>query len=68
MGDVEVKDKLTREINEFLEPLRQRRAEYASDPKRVEEILIDGTRRMRLEAQETMRRVHKAMGLYRPPI
>ncbi len=66
VGDVEVKQKLARAINQFLDPIRERRAEYESDPKRVEEILIDGTRRMRDEARQTMQLVRDAMGLYRP--
>lgn len=68
VGDVEVKKKLARALNAFLEPLRERRAEYAANPSRVDEILIEGTRFMRREAQETMALVRQAMGLYRPPL
>ncbi len=66
VGDVEVKEKLALAINHFLEPLRERRAAYAADPKRVEQVLLDGIRRMRVEAEETMRQVRDAMGLFRP--
>jgi tryptophanyl-tRNA synthetase len=65
VGDVEVKQKLNVAINTFLEPLRERRARYADKPAEVEEMLAEGTRRAREEAQETMRMVREAMGLYR---
>ena len=63
VGDVEVKQKLARALNAFLDPLRERRSRYAAQPGQVEEILREGTRRMRREAQETMSLVRQAMGL-----
>lgn len=66
VGDVEVKQKLIAALETFLGPIRQRRAEFAAKPDLVEEILVDGTRRMRQEADETMRRVRQAMGLFMP--
>jgi tryptophanyl-tRNA synthetase len=66
VGDVEVKRKLARAINAFLEPMRARRARYASQPGLVEEILVEGTRRMQAEAQKTMAMVYDAMGLTGP--
>src|SRR5204863_4081758 len=38
VGDVEVKKKLARALNGFLEPLRERRAQYEAQPGLVEEI------------------------------
>jgi len=67
VGDVEVKQKLARAINNFLEPIRERRARLERDPEKVEAYLIEGTRRMRNEAAETMALVREAMGLYRLP-
>lgn len=66
VGDVEVKNKLARALNNFLDPIRERRARYAEDPDRVEQILVAGTERMRSEADETMTLVRQGMGLYRP--
>ena len=66
VGDVEVKRKLARAINDFLDPIRERRAAYASKPGMVEEILVEGTRAMQAEAEETMGLVYEAMGMSGP--
>jgi tryptophanyl-tRNA synthetase len=66
VGDVEVKHKLARAINEFLEPMHERRAQYESQPGLVDDILIDGVRRARCMAQETMGMVYEAMELFGP--
>jgi tryptophanyl-tRNA synthetase len=66
VGDVEVKHKLARAINEFLAPMHERRAEYESQPGLVDDILMDGVRRTRGIAQETMELVYEAMGLFGP--
>jgi len=66
VGDVEVKRKLARAINNFLDPLRARRAEYEARPGLVDDILIAGTRRVRGLARETMDEAYEAMGLYGP--
>ncbi len=68
VGDVEVKRKLARAINDFLAPLRERRAHYESQPGLVDDILMQGVRRTRGIAQETMGRVYEAMGLYGPQL
>jgi tryptophanyl-tRNA synthetase len=64
VGDVEVKKKLARAINDFLDPIRERRSYYVSQPGLVEEVLVEGTRRMQKVAGETMKQVYEAMGLY----
>ena len=68
VGDVEVKRKLVRAINEFLEPMRERRAQYETRPGLVDDILIEGIRSVRGTAQETMELVYDAMGLYGPQL
>jgi tryptophanyl-tRNA synthetase len=65
VGDVEVKKKLSRAINQFLDPIREQRAKYEADPGRVDEILYSGTEKMREEAKKTLTEVHKAMGMFR---
>lgn len=66
VGDVEVKRKLARAINAFLDPIRERRAAYLSKPGLVEEVLVEGTRRMQREAEVTLSMVYDAMGLAGP--
>lgn len=63
VGDVEVKEKLASALNRFLDPLRERRAGYAQQSGLVDEVIYNGTMRMRDEARETLSQVRKAMGL-----
>ena len=65
VGDVEVKEKLARALNAFLDPLRQRRACYEGQTGLVDEIIYAGTLRTREEAAETLRLAKEAMGLSR---
>ncbi|HLW61197.1 MAG TPA: tryptophan--tRNA ligase [bacterium] len=63
VGDVEVKKRLARALNEFLEPIRARRATFAAEPKRLEEMIIAGSRTARREAQETLHLCLERMGM-----
>jgi len=63
VGDVEVKARLARALNAFLEPIRERRAFYQAHPNQLREVLSHGIRRMQAEAKETMRLVREATGL-----
>jgi tryptophanyl-tRNA synthetase len=63
VGDVEVKEKLARALNAFLDPIRERRARYEAQPGLADEVVYDGTLRMREEARATLNAVKKAMGL-----
>ena len=64
VGDVEVKRRLSRALNQFLEPIRQRRGEYAKRKGLVEGVLEGGSRKAREEAQKTLDLVKDAMGFY----
>ena len=61
VGDVEVKVALAEAINNFLDPIRERRDEFAEDMYYIEEVLMDGVERGRVIADETMMRVRDAM-------
>lgn len=62
VGDVEVKQKLAKAINAFLDPIREKRATYEEKKGFAEEILYDGTLRMRAEAEKTLSLMKKSMG------
>jgi hypothetical protein len=50
-------------IADFLAPMREKRAYYEAHPDEVKDILIDGEKRARREAQQTMAEVRSAMKL-----
>src|ERR1051325_12012394 len=61
VGDVEVKTKLARAMNAMLEPMRERRRQVMSTPDRIREIAVEGSRKARGIAQQTMERVRDAV-------
>jgi len=63
VGDIEVKQKLVRALNTFLEPIRRRRKSYTSTPDLIQDILRTGARRMGAESEMTLSLVRQAMGL-----
>jgi tryptophanyl-tRNA synthetase len=63
VGDVEVKEKLAKALNAFLDPIRERRAKYEAQPGLADEVVYDGTLKMREEARATLSIATKAMGL-----
>ena len=63
VGDVEVKTKLAKALNAYLEPIRARRADVLARPEALREILHEGSRKARAVAQETMERVRGAVKL-----
>jgi tryptophanyl-tRNA synthetase len=63
VGDVEVKKKLAKALNDFLEPFREKRAYYLAHPTIPQDVLVNGIRRMQAEAKETMDIVRSITGL-----
>ncbi len=63
VGDVEVKKKLVAALERFLEPIRERRAAVEARPGLVDEVIAEGSRKARREAEETLRLAREAMGL-----
>ncbi len=59
--DVEVKDRLTRILNDLLDPIREARARVEQNLDTVHDILQEGSRRERKIAQATMEEVRTAM-------
>lgn len=63
VGDVEVKQKLAVALNNFLNPIREQRSHFEKQSGYVDEVIYNGTLRMREEARETLSLAKKAMGL-----
>jgi len=63
VGDVEVKQKLALAINKFLDPIRQKRAQFEGKFDLIDGIIEEGSKKASLEAQKTLDEVLKAMGI-----
>ncbi len=63
IGCVECKTLYARNLNKHLEPFRAKRAELASQPDLVSDVLNDGAKRARAIADKTMAEVREAMQL-----
>lgn len=60
-GCVACKKQLASNIIEYLKPIQERRKYYEERPELVEEILMNGTKKAREKAKETMEQVKEAM-------
>jgi len=63
VGDVEVKNKLAKALNLYLDPIRARRAAVLAKPGMVQEILHEGSKKARVVAAQTIDRVRDAVKL-----
>ena len=64
VGDVDVKKRLARAINAFLDPVREKRASLLREnPRIVEDVLRAGSERAREEARRTLHEARAAMKL-----
>lgn len=63
VSDVEVKEKLAIALNQFLNPIREKRQGLEQQKGYVEEILYDGTLKMIEISNETVKEMRSAMGL-----
>ena len=62
-GCVACKKQLAKNVNQFLEPIREKRKYYEEHPELVEKILKEGTEKTRQTAKEIMKKVKEAMKL-----
>ena len=60
-GCVQCKKELCAAMQEFLKTIKERRKYYDEHPEEVEKVLQDGTKAAKEKAEETMKRVKKAM-------
>ena len=61
IGDVEVKKSLAKNINVFLEPIRERRSQLKKNRSEIFDIIIDGSTRARKLAKENIDRIKDSM-------
>lgn len=63
LGDVAVKKYLFEVLDELLTPIRGRREELAKDPEAIRQILLEGSAKANVVANQTLREVRAAIGL-----
>ena len=63
VGDVEVKGKLTKALNDFLDPIREKRKHYEGMKGFVEKVVYEGTVKMTEISNQTLKEMKSAMGL-----
>src|SRR5579871_423944 len=61
IGCIECKAKMADHLIEWIAPVRERRLEYEKNPKRVLEVIDEGSKRARVEAVKTIERVREAV-------
>lgn len=62
----ELKDKLAHAIYNELKPIQAKRKEFEKNPQKVDKIIMDGAKKARSLASQTLAEVKKAMGLSSP--
>lgn len=61
LGDMELKNRLSKLLNELIAPIRTRREELAKKPEVLMKILEEGTKKVRKEAQKTLAEVREKL-------
>jgi tryptophanyl-tRNA synthetase len=63
LGCVECKKQLAKMLNEFLDPIREKRKEFKKNPKLIKEILEEGRKKTQNKTSETLKMAKEAMGM-----
>ena len=63
IGDVEVKDSLVKNINQFLGPIREKRSEILKNKSEILDIIIEGSKRAQEQASKNLELIRDAMSL-----
>ncbi len=63
LGCVDCKLRVADRISDYLFPIREKRMNLESNPQQVYDILLDGEKRAKIAAMETMAEVHSVMKL-----
>jgi len=61
IGCIECKAAMADNLIKWIAPIRERRVEYEKNPRRVLELIDEGSKRARVEAVKTMERVREAV-------
>ncbi len=65
LGDVTLKKRLDGILQDFLEPIRDRRAQLEQDPDYIRDILRDGTETARNLTEQTKSEIYDGLGIFR---
>jgi tryptophanyl-tRNA synthetase len=63
LGDVEIKKRLIKVINDFLDPIRERREHLSTKPDFIKDVVKEGEEVARRVVQATYKEVTEAMGI-----
>ncbi len=64
IGCADCKRKLACKVNEYLAPIRERRTGLAQNPKYIKEILFEGSKKARIEAQKTLNEIKTSIRIF----
>jgi len=65
IGCAECKKRLTAKMNEYMLPIREKRLKFENDKKLLKDIVVEGSKKARIKAQETIDKVEKAVKMYK---
>ena len=63
IGDVEVKKSLAKNINQFLDPIRERRSTILKNKGEILDIIFDGSKKAREITRDNIKLIREAMGI-----
>ncbi|MEE2701700.1 MAG: tryptophan--tRNA ligase [Thermodesulfobacteriota bacterium] len=64
IGDVEIKKSLIAHVNNFLDPIRERRSKILKNKDEIPDIIFEGSRRAREITKNNIELIREAMNLY----
>ncbi len=65
IGCAECKKRLSAKINEYMAPIRQKRAELQNQPDYLKDIIYEGSKKAQIKARETLAKVEHAIKMYK---
>ncbi len=64
LGCTDCKKCLAKKVNEYFAPIREKRHKYAEHPETVREILLEGSKKARIEAKKVLDGAKEVIGMY----